>query len=157
VNSNPTESLLLQRTRPRPIPAEYDRSAEGIPPGPASVGVWRMLVTYEANNHLVCDQLNAAGGVIAEGVIVAKPPELRHQVKWYYGLTGVTTTTQNKVTVTGGGYAEKWIVRPPYIDDVTELAVMIVPDSLGWDLGGAVPEYLDLNVAGRRWAVDVNV
>ncbi len=155
MSDNRTESLLLQRTRPRPIPAEYDRPAEGIPPGPILGGAQRMKVTDVENDYLVCDLLDGNGDVIATDVKVAKPPELRHDKDWYEGLTDLTTTNAQEVEATDGIDTEDWIVKPPYIVDTTEIAAMTVAAAFGLEVDSKKLTLVDINVAGRVWGLDV--
>jgi len=152
--SKGTEDLLLQRTRPRPIPAEYDRSAEGIPPGPILVGAGlRMKVTGVENDYLTCSQLDAAGLTIATGVKVAKPPELRHDKDWYESVVSINTIDEQTMQANSSTISEIWFVKPPYIVDQTEIVAVAAPAALGLIVDEVALTLIDANVAGRAWSI----
>ena len=154
--SKGTEDLLLQRTRPRPIPAEYDRAAEGIPPGPILGGAGlRMKVTAVENDYLVCSQLDADGNVTATGIKIAKPPELRHDADWYECVNQIWTIDEQtmKVGTTAPVIYEIWFIKPPYIVDQTEIVAIAAPAALGMVVDEVALTLIDANVAGRAWSI----
>ena len=95
---------------------------------------------------------------------VAKPPQLWHRVGFYTDLQSMTTVDGQTVDVEGEDgdqtIEERWTVSPPYLTGSPAprnlISVIWAPEMLAdltVTLGGqATPvNYLDLNIAGRRW------
>ena len=132
--------------------ADTARSAPPSGGGAAApLGSLRLRFKSESNDYITCRTWDGT----TEGthdVLVAKPPQLRHDYTLYAGLTGLTTTAVDEVTATNGLVIESWKVTTSYVID-GDIWATTPPSGTGVTASGNRVVWLDENRDGRVWAI----
>jgi hypothetical protein len=143
----------------RAVEQERDRSAAArVAPNaarrdPALRAIELFLVTAIYNDYLICSRIDGADNVLASGIEVAKPFDLRHDADQYPDVTTLTTVNAQKATATTGSVTETWIVHEPYVADATKILAAYVGTGVAGP-GSAADIIRWMELPGRHWVLD---
>jgi hypothetical protein len=129
-------------------------------PRAAALELARMRVQSVGNDHLVCRIWDGATSGTLD-IPVAKPPELR-RTGWHGAtLDGITYTYSSgyQRSATDGVDTEDQVIGPPYTVsggsvEILALRPALGTGGLGVTFNDAAVEWIDLNLAARRWEVE---
>jgi len=132
--------------------------ANAPPARKAGLEAVRMRVQSVSDDHLVCRPWRG-GDISAVDILVAKPWELR-KTGWDGETIGGITYTYSSGTArsaTDGVDTENQVIGPPYTLSggyVDLVAIRNVQGGTDVTVAGKAVEWLDLNLAARRWEVE---
>jgi hypothetical protein len=116
--------------------------------------VVRLRFHSEQNDYIVCHAWDGTNEG-TDAINVAKPWTLRHDADNYANVTSLSTTSASEVDVDDGGGGEDeetWVVTPSYQADDEIYALRT--RGTGVEVSGTELGLVDLNHAGRAWAVE---